>query len=325
MFYPYDRYVVKDIKIIILLCIIMSESDENINTPENSACSTPVHIDMTKNDSFDAATKESTPSSLPSDNSLETILITPAISIDLAATSATSATSLSGTSLEGTSLEKDPQPLISQDTSQKLGVATIVAVEIYRALVASFLILFVPQDCGGHVCSFSENAETGSDPLYNAGFVFNCITMAAFIALYYTEVRRESKLISYLDVNPEKASDNDSVGLVLDKMPKYCSEAILYYDGLYIKTGYTVIVCFAVNTVLSGLVVYKYYLDDKTTTTYITSVLFVIQKLIQVYATLKTEKNVFYSAYLTGKIQYNDIDKDKVFVEDVKKDVSAMV
>jgi hypothetical protein len=311
----------------------MSESDENVNTPENSACSTPVHIDMTKNDSFDAATKdcsttkESTPCSLPSDNSLETILITPAISIDLAATPSGTSATPSGTSAtpSGTSLEKDPQPLISQDTSQKLGVATIVAVEIYRALVASFLILFVPQDCGGHVCSFSENAETGSDPLYNAGFVFNCITMAAFMALYYSEVRRESKLISYLDVNPEKASDNDSVGLVLDKMPKYCSEAILYYDGLYIKTGYTVIVCFAVNTVLSGLVVYKYYLDDKTTTTYITSVLFVIQKLIQVYATLKTDKNVFYSAYLTGKIQYNDIDKDKVFVEDVKKDVAAMV
>jgi hypothetical protein len=307
----------------------MSESDESVNTPENSACSTPVHIDMTKNDSFDTvgqvcSTKQSTPSSFPSDNSLETILITPAISIDIAATSL-SATSLSATSLSATSLEKDPQPLISQDTSQKLGVAIIVAVEIYRALVASFLILFVPQDCGGHVCSFSENAETGSDPLYNAGFVFNCITMAAFMALYYAEVRRESKLISYLDVNPEKASDNDSVGLVLDKMPKYCSEAILYYDGLYIKTGYTVIACFAVNTVLSGLVVYKYYLDDKTTTTYITSVLFVIQKLIQVYATLKTDKNVFYSAYLTGKIQYNDIDKDKVFVEDVKKDVAAMV
>jgi hypothetical protein len=73
-----------------------------------------------------------------------------------------------------------------------------------------------------------------------------------------------------------------------------------------------VIACFTVNTVLSGLVVYKYYLDDKTTTTYITSVLFVIQKLIQVYATLKTEKNVFYSAYLSGKIQYNDVDKDKM-------------
>ena len=26
----------------------MSESDESVNTPNNSACSTPVHIDMTK-------------------------------------------------------------------------------------------------------------------------------------------------------------------------------------------------------------------------------------------------------------------------------------
>jgi len=56
----------------------------------------------------------------------------------------------------------------------------------------------------------------------------------------------------------------------------------------------------------------KYYLDDKTTTTFITSLLFVIQKLQQVYVTLKTEKNVFYSAYLNSKVQYNDLDKDKV-------------
>lgn len=204
-----------------------------------------------------------------------------------------------------------PPPEDNQDTNQKIGVATTVAVEFYRALVASFLILFVPQSCGDHVCSFSENAQTGPDPLYNAGFAFNCITMAAFAALYYAEVRREGKLIAYLDVNPAKPSDNDSVGQVLEKMPKYRSDGILYYDSLYTKAGYTVITCFSVNTVLSGLVVYKYYLDDKTTTTYITSVLFVIQKLIQVYATLKTDKNVFYSAYLSGKIQYNDMDKDK--------------
>jgi hypothetical protein len=207
--------------------------------------------------------------------------------------------------------KSNDEPKDNQDTNQKIGVATTVAVEFYRALVASFLILFVPQSCGDHVCSFSENAQTGPDPLYNAGFAFNCITMAAFAALYYAEVRREGKLIAYLDVNPAKPSDNDSVGRVLERMPKYRSDAILYYDSLYIKAGYTVIACFSVNTVLSGLVVYKYYLDDKTTTTYITSVLFVIQKLLQVYATLKTDKNVFYSAYLSGKIQYNDMDKDK--------------
>lgn len=260
-----------------------------------------VRIDMTQNDSLEDLTlKEDL---TVDDDSM--IKVTSMESIELG---------LSSMIKEESSSKKEEEVAVvdNQDTNQKIGVATTVAVEFYRALVASFLILFVPQDCGGHVCSFSENAQTGPDPLYNAGFAFNCITMAAFAVLYYAEVRREGKLIAYLDVNPAKPSDNAAVGLVLGELPKYCSEAILYYDGLYIKAGYTVIVCFAVNTVLSGLVVYKYYLDDKTTTTYITSVLFVIQKLIQVYATLKTEKNVFYSAYLSGKIQYNDVDKDKM-------------
>jgi hypothetical protein len=208
----------------------------------------------------------------------------------------------------------------SQDTNQKLGVTIAVAVEIYRALIASFLILFVPQKCGDevngyHVCSFSENAETGPDPLYNAGFVFNCITMATFLGLYYAEVRREVKLIAYLDVNPSRPSDNESVGQVLEKMQPAHKDTILYYDSLYIKAGYITIGCFAINSVLSGLVVYKYYLDDKTTTTFITSLLFVIQKLQQVYVTLKTDKNIFNSAYLSSKVQYNDIDKDKLVKE----------
>jgi hypothetical protein len=96
--------------------------------------------------------------------------------------------------------------------------------------------------------------------------------------------------------------------------------AILYYDSLYIKAGYITIGCFAINSVLSGLVVYKYYLDDKTTTTFITSLLFVIQKLQQVYVTLKTDKNVFYSAYLSSKVQYNDLDKDKLLKE-IKEEI----
>jgi hypothetical protein len=205
----------------------------------------------------------------------------------------------------------------NQDTNQKIGTTIAVVVEIYRALIASFLILFVPQKCydsiqGDHVCSFKENAETGPDPLYNAGFVFNCITMAAFLALYYAEVRREVKLIAYLDVNPNRPSDNESVGQVLEKIQPKHKDAILYYDSLYIKAGYTTITCFTINSVLSGLVIYKYYLDDKTTTTFITSLLFVIQKLQQVYVTLKTDKNIFYSAYLNSKVQYNDLDKDKI-------------
>lgn len=208
-------------------------------------------------------------------------------------------------------LEVSPTKEDSQDTNQRVGVIITVCAEIYRALIASFLILFVPQLCGDHVCSFSENAQTGTDPLYNAGFYMNVVTFAAFAGLYVTEVRRESKLISYLDVNAAKPCDNLSVTAVLEGLPAYQRDAIHYYDAVYIKAGYTTIVCFVVNTVLSGLVVYKYYLDDKTTTTFITSILFVLLKLQQVYATVNTEKNVYYSAYISSKIQYNDIDSNK--------------
>ncbi len=203
------------------------------------------------------------------------------------------------------------EKLRDQDFQQKTGVTIAVVLELYRVLIASFLILFVPQNCGDHVCSISENAQTGTDPLYNAGFSFNCITLIAFMAMYFAEIKREGKLIAYLDVNPRCKTDNDSVGEVLAKLPEYRKTTILFYDGLYQKTGYFALTCFVVNTALSGCVVYKYYLDDKTTSTFITSVLFMITKMADVYSTVKTEKNILYSAYLKGKVQYNDLDAGK--------------
>lgn len=204
------------------------------------------------------------------------------------------------------------EKLADQDFQQRSGVTITVLLEFYRVLVASFLILFVPQKCGDHVCTISENAEIGEDPLYNAGFSFNCITLIAFLAMYFAEVKREGKLIAYLDVNPKCKSDNESVGLVLEKLPSQRSQVILFYDGLYQKTGYFALVCFIINTALSAVVINKYYLDDKTTSTFITSVLFMITKMGDVYSTVKTDKNIFYSAYLKGKVQYNDLDANKV-------------
>jgi len=213
--------------------------------------------------------------------------------------------------LDQVPVEPKPSILEDQDFKQKLGMTATVAAEMYRVLAASMLILFVPQLCDDHVCSFKENAQTGVDPLYNAGFTMNCLTLAAFIFMYYAESGRERKLIAYMDVNPKERCDNESVGQLLVTLPDTKRETILFYDKLYCRTGYLALTCFVVNTILSGLVVYKYYLDDKTTTTFITSVLFMIQKMADVYVTVNTERNVFYSAYLKGKIQYNDVDKDK--------------
>lgn len=203
------------------------------------------------------------------------------------------------------------EKLNDQDFNQKIAVSISVILELYRVLVSSFLVLFVPQKCDDHVCSLSENMVLEHD-LYNAGLVFNFITMASFLAMYTFEIKRENRLITYLEVNKAVASDNNSVGLALEKLPQDKRDSIWQLDKYYMYSGRASIVMFIVNTILSGFVVYEYYLDSQTTSTYITNILFMVTKLADVYANVNTEKNVFYSAYMKGKIQYNDVDPNKL-------------
>ena len=218
------------------------------------------------------------------------------------------------------SLEIIKKTLNDQDFQQKMGFIPLVAVELYRVLVSSLLVLFVPQKCGDHVCSLNENM-VWEYHLYNAGLVVNFITLFSFLSLYYCEVKRENRLITYLDVNKNVPCDNESVGKVLELLQLERRNNILHIDLWYQRAAYTSILLFILNTILSGFVVFDYYLDNQTTSTYITNILFMVTKLGDIYATANTEKNVFYSAYLKGKIQYNDVDPDKkvgLTIEDLK-------
>jgi hypothetical protein len=232
------------------------------------------------------------------------------------------------TTNKSTILDHIKNKMNDQDFNQKVSVSISVILELYRVLVSSFLVLFVPQKCGDHVCSLSENMVF-ENHLYNAGLVFNFITMAAFLAMYTFEIKRENRLITYLEVNKSVASDNNSVGLALEKLPVDKRNSIWQLDKYYIYSGWTSIVMFIINTFLSGFVVYEYYLDSQTTSTYITNILFMITKLADVHSNVNTEKNVFYSAYMKGKIQYNDVDPNKmieyenVVVDEDKMEIKA--
>ena len=201
-----------------------------------------------------------------------------------------------------------------QDNNQKINVAISVALELYRVLVSSLLILFVPQDCGdGNLCTMTENMNSDSK-LYTTGLFFNFATLSVFILMYYFEVKRENKLITYLDVNKSIAMDNVSVGKELEHLPGEKRNNILLFDKYYQKTAYVAMGTFVINSIISGVVVYNYSLGNQTTTTIITNILFMVSKLGDVYVTVNTEQNIFYSAYLKGKIQYNGVDPDKLTV-----------
>jgi hypothetical protein len=215
--------------------------------------------------------------------------------------------------------------LKNQDLIQKFSIVPVVVFELYKVMVSSFLILFVPQKCGDHVCQLNENLVLDNE-LYNAGLVLNFITMFSFIIFYFYEIKRENRLIAYLEVNQRIPFDNTSVGKVLELLPIEKRTIILSLDKRYQQIGYFVLFMFLLNSIVSGFVVYEYYLDNQTTTTFITNILFMITKLSDIYATVHTEENIFYSAYLKGKIQYNDVDPDKLLkIEDKKTDIEIPV
>ena len=207
--------------------------------------------------------------------------------------------------------------LEDQDFMQKVNVSITVCFELYRSIISSFLILFVPQKCDEHLCTINENLSL-ENPLYSAGIVSNFLTMFLLCMLYYLEVKRENKLITYLEVNKNKAFDNKSVGDALINISDNRRNSIYFIDKCYQVGSYVTITCFAMNATLSGIVIYNYYLDDRTTTTYVTNLLFMIMKLMDVQNTVNSEKNIFYSAYLKTKVQYNDVDPNKIDVYELK-------
>ena len=199
----------------------------------------------------------------------------------------------------------------NQDLLQKIGIIPVVLFELYKVIVSTLLILFIPQKCGDHVCDTNENLVLENE-LYTAGLVINFITLFSFIVFYFIEIKRENRLITYLEVNPKLPFDNTSVGNVLESLPSDKKNNIIQLDKQYQYSGYFSLLMFMLNSIISGVVVYEYYLDSQTTSTFITNILFMITKLGDIYATVNTEQNIFYSAYLKGKVQYNDVDKDKL-------------
>lgn len=199
----------------------------------------------------------------------------------------------------------------SQDFQQKTNMTVSVSLELYRVMVSSLLLLFIPQDCNNDMCTLTENLDE-TDHQYKIGFILNYITVAAFILMYMTEIRREEKLIKLLEVNPNISTDNESVGQRLEIFPKYKKEQLYNVDQQYQYASYFASAIFIVNTIFSWNVIYPRSLGNQTLLNFITNILFMISKLSNVLAIIHTDDNIFFSAYLNTKVQFNDIDPREI-------------
>lgn len=197
-----------------------------------------------------------------------------------------------------------------QDFKQKTNVFVTLMLEIYRVLMGAFLVAFVPQKCGETICTVGDNIGR-TDNFSIVVITMNGATFLIFLILYFIEIKRENKLITYLEVNRFTPVDNESVGEALQHLDAKKRNSLLNYDKHYRNTGYVSTVSFGVNTILSVINIYRHYYGSKTLTVLLTNVLFMGMKVSDVFNTVNTKKNVFYSAYLTNKVQFNDVDPDK--------------
>jgi hypothetical protein len=213
--------------------------------------------------------------------------------------------------------------LADQDFQQKSSVYVSFIFELYRVLMGSMLIMFVPQKCGDHICDMFENT-TVIPEVYNTAIAMNAYSLLCFFIMYVIEIKRENKMITYLEVDKTLAFDNESVGEALIKLPQEKKNTILAFDKYYLQSGYLALSAFVMNAGISGYVVYLNYLDDKTFTVYLTNILFMALKVKETYDIVNTKKNIFYSAYLTDRIQFNAVDKDKMIENDIDSENSAL-
>ena len=212
----------------------------------------------------------------------------------------------------------------SQDFRQKTNMVFSVSIELYRVMVSSLLLIFIPQRCANNnMCTIMENI-TNKDNKYNVGLIINYITMGCFLLLYITETRREEKLIKLLEVNNRISSDNESVGKRLENFPEKKRNLLFSIDTQYKNTSYVVMCMFIVNAIYSWFIIYEHSLGNQTLLNFVTNILFMLSKLSNIIVIIRTKKNVFLSAYLNTKVQFNDIDPMEMKKIQKQRQINAM-
>ena len=185
------------------------------------------------------------------------------------------------------------------------------AIEIFKVFMACLLSVFVPQHCPetGTTCTLEDNFKNLT--IFNEFVVaFNFITLFVFLNLYRVQNKRETYMISHLDVNPE-IPDN-----ALEESLKNNQKILERISGLNHKLyNWTIgcVICHIFNTVFSGILIFYYFYDGfKSVTTLLTNFLLVCNKLYLCYDVSDRSINPKTRALSCNKSEYasyNDIDK----------------
>jgi hypothetical protein len=192
----------------------------------------------------------------------------------------------------------------------RLFTGAVILLDMYRVGTGTLLVLFVPGVCGDKACTPLDNWMHG-DAFYRIGVACNLITLLTFAALYAAEVRRENRLITYLKNSPQLPTDSEDVGKIIQRLTETRRGRLLRLNMYYQRIGYITIAMYIINTIVSAAIIFTGYVNDKGPVLLVTNTLLIGGKLYDIYRTVNTEPNVFLSAYINHKLQFNDVVESK--------------
>jgi hypothetical protein len=228
----------------------------------------------------------------------------------------------------------------AQDCCQRFWMVVAVCTELARIYLGSFLVIYMSIWCypiltyttsDGYTyyssaTSYTElcDQDTQASFFANASgleflaYFLNCFTFALWCCFYILEIYRENKLISYLDVNPNKSMDSDSCTTHFQNIE---AGKLAELNGLNYKYKcfcWFMFMCTLTNIIISGTFLLKWAYPknaengsaDSAYIAYISSAMLTLGKVNKVFANARAPANVFYSGFSVQKRQYNDVDPD---------------
>ena len=197
---------------------------------------------------------------------------------------------------------------LTVDSQQRITTFLLMCLEFYKVVMGTFLIVFVPQDCNGTICTATENFFKEGN-LYFGGNICNFITFSAIGTLYFIELKRENWCIQYLDIDDEKSTNN--LDTEIEAYPKYKKE-MNRLNKNYVNATYFAVLMMCINFIVSGFTVYQTYTGTNSITSFVSFFLLVSMKLYNAWGVgrLSIKDERANSAYMKEPKTYNTIDAD---------------
>ena len=213
---------------------------------------------------------------------------------------------------------------VDVDCKERIKIALTFLLQSYKVLMGSMVLLFVPRDCGDHVCSITDNMYN-NDTNNVAGLSFNFITVLAFAAIYAAELRRENWCVHNFDID-HNVSDNH-LAIILKDKPDLLSQ-LHFHNRVYKNVTVGGLFIFLINFIISNTILYN---DSVFWTVglapYSSYMILVLMKLYNCYyiAGHSIANDKALSSYMTEFSSFNVIDVDMLEDGDVAGNVAGNV